>query len=96
MTLQGAYIDELTLLAEDFFIMLLSRLSDKGARLFGTTNPDVPTHWLKENYLDRESELDLLSMKFTIDDNPFLDPEYVDNTKREYVGAFYSRFILGD
>jgi len=96
LTLQGAYCDELTLFTEDFFTMLLSRLSDKGARLIGTTNPDIPTHWLKENYLDRESELDLLTLKFTIDDNPFLDPEYVENIKREYTGAFYSRFIKGD
>lgn len=95
LTLTGAYCDELTLFTEDFFAMLLSRLSMPGAKLFGTTNPDNPHHWLKKNYLDRADELDLLSMKFLIDDNTFLNAEYVSNIKREYVGVFYDRFILG-
>lgn len=96
MTLQGAYCDELTLFTQDFFAMLLSRLSMPGAKLFGTTNPDNPGHWLKTDYLDRAGELDLMKMRFTIDDNEFLDPEYVRQLKREYTGVFYDRFILGN
>lgn len=95
MTLTGAYCDELTLFTEDFFSMLLSRLSDPGAKLIGTTNPDHPSHWLKEKYLDREAELDLLVMQFLLDDNTFLDAAYVQNLKKEYTGVFYKRFILG-
>ena len=49
MTLQGAYCDELTLFTEDFFAMLLSRLSEPGAKLISTTNPDSPMHWLMTN-----------------------------------------------
>ena len=75
--------------------MLLSRLSAKGAKLFGTTNPDNPHHWFKENYIDRQDELNMMVMQFLIEDNDFLDPEYVDNLKKEYVGVFYDRFILG-
>lgn len=95
MTLQGAYCDELTLFTEDFFSMLLSRLSCPGAKLIATTNPDSPQHWLKVKYMDRAAELDMLIMKFLIEDNTFLDPEYVENLKKEYVGVFYDRFILG-
>jgi PBSX family phage terminase large subunit len=95
MTLQGAYCDELTLFTEDFFAMLLSRLSCPGAKLIATTNPDSPQHWLKVKYMDRAAELDMLIMKFLIEDNTFLDPEYVENLKKEYVGVFYDRFILG-
>ncbi len=96
MTLQGAYCDELTLFTEDFFSMLLSRLSECGARLFGTTNPDSPQHWLKVNYIDRSDSLDMLIFKFLIDDNSFLDPKYVESLKAEYTGVFYRRFILGE
>ena len=46
LTLQGAYCDELTQFPEDFFAMLLSRLRMPGAKLFATTNPDSPMHWL--------------------------------------------------
>lgn len=95
MTLQGAYCDELTLFTEDFFAMLLSRLSEPGAKLFGTTNPDSPLHWFKEHYLDRSDELNILITQFLIEDNTFLDPEYVAELKKEYVGVFYERFILG-
>jgi len=28
-------------------------MSVKGARLFGTTNPDNPARWLKRKFLDR-------------------------------------------
>lgn len=97
MTLQGAYCDELTLFTEDFFAMLLSRLSENGAKLFGTTNPDSPNHWLKKNYMDRQKELDMFIMQFLIDDNTTLPPEYIGQIKAEYSGGvFYRRFILGE
>ena len=62
MTLQGAYCDELTLFPEDFFSMLLSRLSCPGAKLISTTNPDSPMHWLKVKYMDQADKLNMLSM----------------------------------
>ncbi len=96
MTLQGALCDELTLFTEDFFAMLLSRLSMPGAKLFGSTNPDNPNHWLMKNYIERKSRLDMLVLKFLIDDNLALDPEYVRQLKREYTGVFYRRYILGE
>lgn len=95
MTLQGAYCDELTQFPEDFFAMLLSRLRVRGAKLFATTNPDHPQHWLKKNYIDRSADLDMLVVKFLIDDNTTLDPDYITNVKKEYTGVFYDRFILG-
>ena len=95
LTLQGAYVDEITLVPEDYFTMLLSRLSESGAKLFGSTNPDSPSHWLKKKYLDRADELSIYTDTFIIDDNTFLDPEYIAAIKSEYTGVFYKRFILG-
>ena len=95
VTLQGAYCDELTKLPQDFFTMLLSRLRLTNAKLIATTNPDAPNHWLKTNYIDRKEDLDFLDITFTLDDNTTLPKEYVDNIKKEYVGVFYERFILG-
>lgn len=95
MTLQGAYCDELTLFTEDFFVMLLSRLSMHQAKVIATTNPDSPGHWLKTKYMDRSARLDMLIDTFLIEDNTFLDAEYVTQLKAEYTGIFYDRFILG-
>lgn len=96
LTLQGAYCDELTKMQEDFFSMLLSRLSLPGAKLIATTNPDAPGHWLKEHYIDRAAELDMLDVRFLLDDNTKLPAEYVANIKKEYTGVYYQRFILGE
>ena len=95
MTLTGAYCDEVTLFTEDFFTMLLSRLSMSGAKLFCTTNPDTPQHWLNVKYIKRANDLDMLICKFNIDDNKTLDKAYVEALKKEYTGVFYKRFILG-
>lgn len=95
-TLGGAYCDELTLFPKDFFTMLLSRLSEPGAKLIATTNPDVPTHWLLKEYLKNENlSDDLFRMFFHIDDNTTLDPKYIASLKKEYTGVYYDRFILG-
>jgi hypothetical protein len=47
MTVAGAYVDEITVTSEEFFTQLLGRMSVKGAKLFGSTNPDNPAHWFK-------------------------------------------------
>ncbi len=98
LTLCGAYVDELTLIDEDFFVMLLSRLSEPDAKLFATTNPDSPNHWLMTNYIERAEcgELDFLRIKFSIEDNPYLSKEYIRSLKNEYTGVFYQRFIKGE
>lgn len=95
-TLRGAYADELTLINKDFFMMLLSRLSENKSKFFGTTNPDSPAHWLKTDFLDKQDKLDLFVDKFLLEDNTTLDPEYVKQLKNEYSGIYYDRFILGN
>jgi PBSX family phage terminase large subunit len=95
LTLAGAYVDEASLVPEGFWTQLLGRLSVPGARLFATTNPDSPFHWLKVNYLDREEHLDLRSWHFTLKDNPGLDPAFVEHIEAEYVGLWRKRFLLG-
>lgn len=95
MTLTGAYCDELTLFTEDFFSMLLSRLSMPKSKLLATTNPDSPNHWLNKKYLCRREELNLKTWKFLLEDNQAMDKEVIKDIKKEYTGVFYERFILG-
>ena len=96
LTLSGVYFDEITLLPQSFFKMILSRLSVPGARAFGTTNPDSPAHWFKVEFLDRAGELDLRHFRFQLADNTRLTPEFKNAISREYVGLWYKRFILGE
>ena len=98
LTVGIALCDEISLMPQSFFQMLLSRMSPKGARLYGTTNPDSPFHWLKTNYLDNEELRNagiLWSQHFTMADNPNLPPEFIESQKKLYSGFFYKRFIEG-
>ncbi|MGW4810542.1 PBSX family phage terminase large subunit [Kitasatospora cineracea] len=95
LTCAGAYVDEATTLPKSFFDQLVARCSVPGSKIFCTTNPDNPSHWFRKEYLLRPAETRLRSWHFTLDDNPFLDPEYVEAVKSTYSGLFYRRAILG-
>lgn len=102
MTLAGAYVDEVTILSQDFFVQLLGRMSAPYAQCFVTTNPDNPSHWFKTEYLDRigpDEEKGQLHMwkawYFQLDDNPSLTKAYKRKLELEFTGLFYKRFILG-
>lgn len=92
-SIKYCYGDEITTWNPDVFDMLKSRL-DKSYSVFdGTCNPANPQHWFKQ-FLD--SDADIYQQAYTIDDNPFLDPVFVANLKREYTGTvLYDRYILG-
>lgn len=88
--------DELVLMPEGLFKMMLTRMSPPGARLYGTTNPDNPMHYLKTEYIDNPAVASyLFHLAMTMDDNPNLTPEYIASQKALYKGMFYKRFILG-
>lgn len=98
MTIGVAVGDELTLLPESFVMMLITRLSPAGSRLYATTNPDSPFHYVKEKILDRKEwreSGDVWSEHFTLDDNPNLDETYKRNVRQGYKGVFKLRYIDG-
>lgn len=97
MTVAGAFVDEVTVIPEEFFTQLLGRMSVPRAKLFGSTNPDNPAHWLKRKYLDRIDTLpEWRQWKFVLDDNPSLTDEYKASIRSEFTGLWYKRFILGE
>ncbi|MFJ9126988.1 PBSX family phage terminase large subunit [Streptomyces sp. NPDC102340] len=95
LTASLAYVDEVTLIPEGFWTQLLARLSTPNARLYATTNPDSPRHWLKTGFLDRCGELNLRAWHFRLADNPSLSPEYAADLTAEYVGLWRRRMIDG-
>lgn len=92
-SIKYCYGDEVADWSEDVFALLKSRLDKEYSCFDGTYNPQYPGHWLKK-FLD--SDADIFSQTYTIDDNPFLPTTFVENLKREYAGTvFYDRYILG-
>lgn len=97
MTSYGAYINEASLATHNVFQEILQRCSIEGARIICDTNPDIPTHWLKTDYIDNpDPKARIKSFTFTIDDNTFLSKDYVESIKAATPkGMFYDRGILG-
>lgn len=92
-SIKYCYGDEMATWHEDVFTMLKSRLDKPYSKFDGTLNPENPNHWVKK-FLD--SDADIYCQKYTIDDNPTLDADFVENLKREYAGTvYYDRYILG-
>lgn len=92
-SIKYCYGDEVADWSEEVFTLLKSRLDKEYSCFDGTYNPQYPNHWLKK-FLD--SDADIFSQVYTIDDNPFLPPSFVENLKKEYAGTvFYDRYILG-
>lgn len=95
-TAYGAYVNEASLANEAVFNEIQNRCSKSGAHIICDTNPDIPTHWLKTNYIDNDNpEAGFVSFNFTIDDNTTLDSGYVKSMKASKTGVFYDRDILG-
>ena len=92
-SIKYCYGDEVTTWNKEVFDMLKSRLDKPYSCFDGTCNPDNPHHWFKQ-FL--ESDADIYQQAYTIDDNPFLDPDFVINLKKEYSGTvLYDRYIKG-
>lgn len=95
MTAYGAYVNEASLAVQSVFGEIVSRCSGTGARILADTNPDNPEHWLKKEYIDKQSET-IKSFHFRLDDNTFLSDRYRNNIKDATPsGMFYDRDING-
>ncbi|WP_231839057.1 PBSX family phage terminase large subunit [Corynebacterium glutamicum] len=110
MTIARAFSDEITITNKSFFKQLQARLSTRGSKMWATTNPDTPGHWLMKDYLSKipncrhfkettpeSSQLPHWTYwHFTMEDNPSLGEEYKASLRREYTGVWFRRFILGE
>lgn len=96
-TSYGAYVNEASLANHEVFNEIQNRCSQPGSHIICDTNPDIPTHWLKTDFIDNhDPKAGIISFTFTIDDNTFLDKGYVEGMKASKPkGMFYDRDILG-
>ena len=90
LTLAGSYVDELTILGgpqgEAWWRMLLTRHSLPGAKVFATTNPDHPNHWLLKDFISKAT--------LTVDGtNP---PHITLHNREEHIGLYHYKFTLDD
>ena len=95
MTAAGWYFDEVALQPKSFVNQAIGKCSVKGNKLWFNCNPDMPNHWFKTDFIDNKDKLNMLHLHFTMDDNPSLDEEIINDYKSRFTGVFYLRYILG-
>lgn len=94
-TLAGVLLDEVVLMPESFVNQALARCSVDGARIWFSCNPGNPSHWFKEEWIDRRQEHNALYLHFEMTDNPALSEKTLERYQSMYSGVFYDRYVRG-
>ena len=95
ITLAGVLLDEVALMPRSFVEQALARCSVKGRKFYFNCNPEKPSHWFKQEWIDKPGEKKVKYLHFTMDDNPYLDEETKTMYRSLYTGVFYQRYIEG-
>ena len=95
ITLAGVFFDEVALMPESFVNQATGRCSVTGSKMWFNCNPEGPDHYIKTQWIDRISDLNLIRIHFTMQDNPSLSKAIIERYEHMYTGVFYDRFIKG-
>lgn len=95
-TLAGVLLDEAALMPRSFVEQAVARCSVAGSRLWFNCNPEGPQHWFYQEWILKAEERRALRLHFTMEDNPALSERIRERYRRNYSGAFYRRFVLGE
>lgn len=95
ITLAGVFLDEVALMPESFVNQATGRCSVDGSKMWFNCNPSYPSHWFKEEWIDKRESKNLLYLHFTMEDNLSLSEKIKARYKAMYAGVFFKRYILG-
>jgi len=102
LNLTGVGVDEAVELREEDWTMLRGRIRMQvdglSNQLYGACNPSTPSHWLCVRFGLGGGHVaadNCESIKTSVHDNWFLDPEYVSDLET-LSGVAYKRFVLGE
>lgn len=96
ITLAGVLLDEVALMPRSFVEQACARCSVEGSRMWFSCNPEGPEHWFYKEWIQKKEEHNALYLHFTMQDNPALSPRVIRRYARNFSGAFYRRFVLGE
>ncbi len=94
-TLAGLLLDEVVLMPESFVNQALARCSVDGARMWFSCNPGNPSHWFKQEWINKREDRNALYLHFEMTDNPALSEKTLTRYQSMYSGVFYDRYIRG-
>ena len=93
MTASGALIDEVAKVEESFFFQTLERCSANKAKVITTTNKRGNWDWEKRKIVDRLRDMNGALFEFELEDNVFLDKDYVSWVSSAVTGHYNARDI---
>lgn len=104
LTFAGAWLNEASLLPEDFVNVAMDRCHMDGSKVWLDTNPDAPNHHLYVGYLegyDKDGplinpEAECLIMRGKFADNPSLSPGYEAGLRKRHSGLYLRRMVDGE
>lgn len=95
ITLAGVLFDEVALMPRSFVEQAMARCSVAGSKFWFNCNPEGPTHWFYQEWVQKAGERNILHLHFTMKDNLSLTKTIRERYARMYSGVFYARYILG-
>lgn len=97
-TLCGIFYDEAILQPLSFINQGIARLSDDGAKIWITLNPDSPRHTFYTTFLDKRDPADTYSLHLTMIDNPRLSPEKIEWYRNQWApgSVWFRRYFEGE
>ena len=97
ITLSGTLFDEVALMPESFVSQALARtITVPNRKLLFNCNPESPNHWFYKEWILKAQERNIKYLHFNLEDNPALTPEQIEQTKMDFAGVFYDRYIRGE
>lgn len=96
ISLAGVWVDEVTKCNQEFVLEMLGRASLDNARIFLSTNPGGPQHWLKTDYIDDLDSKNAIRIRYEMADNPNVSPAYLKDLNVSYSGAMKARYRYGE
>jgi len=96
VTLAGVLLDEAALMPRSFVEQALARCSVEGSKLWFNCNPDIPTHWFRQEWILKAREKNATHLHFTMEDNPSLSQSTKAMYAGLYTGVFKRRYIDGE
>lgn len=95
LTAAGALADEAAILPQGFIDQMIGRCSVEGAKIFMNCNPRGPYHYIKVEFIDKQTEKRIYYIHFSMDDNLSLSDRVKERFRRMFSGVFFKRYILG-
>lgn len=96
ITLSGVLLDEVALMPESFVNQAIARcLSVPQSRYWFNCNPESPSHWFYNQWVQQANKKNALHIHFLMSDNPIMTDEQLREAENQFSGVFYARYIQG-